>query len=62
MTVANALLSSFANTGAFDLVVRGGTVVNQLAVGMGSDRPIVKVDNTDAKRAKNRRYEIQVKI
>lgn len=32
------------------------------SVGMGADRPLVKPDDTPAKRAKNRRYEIQVKL
>ena len=32
------------------------------SVGMGSERPLVKPDNTPAKKAKNRRYEIQVKL
>jgi len=32
------------------------------AVGMGSSKLLVKPDNTDAMKAKNRRYEIQVKI
>ena len=30
--------------------------------GMGSDRPLVTPDDTPAKKAKNRRYEIQVKL
>jgi outer membrane protein OmpA-like peptidoglycan-associated protein len=29
---------------------------------MGSDRPLVTPDNTPAKKAKNRRYEIQVRL
>jgi OmpA-OmpF porin, OOP family len=32
------------------------------AEGMGSERPLVKPDDTPAKRAKNRRYEVQVKL
>ncbi len=32
------------------------------SVGMGSERPLVKPDNTPAKKAKNRRYEIQVRL
>jgi outer membrane protein OmpA-like peptidoglycan-associated protein len=31
-----------------------------VAIGMGSERPLVTPDNTPAKKAKNRRYEIQV--
>jgi outer membrane protein OmpA-like peptidoglycan-associated protein len=30
-------------------------------VGYGSDKPLVSPDNTEPKRAKNRRYEIQVR-
>ncbi len=33
-----------------------------IAVGRGSERPIVKPDNTPAKQAKNRRYEVQVNL
>jgi OmpA-OmpF porin, OOP family len=33
-----------------------------IAVGRGSDLPIVKPDNTPAKQAKNRRYEVQVRL
>ena len=33
-----------------------------VAVGMGSQRPLVKPDNTPAKQAKNRRYEIRVRL
>ena len=29
---------------------------------MGSERPIVKPDDTPAKKAKNRRYEVEVKL
>ncbi len=32
------------------------------AVGMGSEKPLVKPDDTPAKKAKNRRYEVQVKL
>lgn len=32
------------------------------AVGMGSEKPLVKPDNTPAKKAKNRRYEVQVRF
>jgi OOP family OmpA-OmpF porin len=31
-------------------------------VGMGSERPLVKPDDTAAKRAKNRRYEVRVRL
>lgn len=45
-----------------ELVARGIESKEILAVGMGSERMLVKPDNTDAKRAKNRRYEIQVRF
>lgn len=32
------------------------------AVGMGAEQPLVKPDNTPAKKAKNRRYELQVRF
>ncbi len=32
------------------------------SVGKGSEQPLVKPDDTPAKKAKNRRYEIQVKL
>jgi OOP family OmpA-OmpF porin len=45
-----------------ELVARGITENEIIAVGMGSERPVVTPDDTPAKKAKNRRYEIQVKI
>lgn len=33
-----------------------------IAVGKGADEPLVKPDNTPAKRARNRRYEIQARL
>ncbi len=40
-----------------------GIPANEIeSVGMGSERPLVKPDDTPAKKAKNRRYEIQVKL
>ena len=45
-----------------ELVSRGVAAGDIEAVGMGSERPLVKPDNTPAKQARNRRYEIQVKI
>jgi len=33
-----------------------------VAVGEGADRPLVKPDDTPAKKAKNRRYEIRVRL
>ncbi len=45
-----------------ELVSRGIPKREIISVGMGSDRPLVKPDNTPAKKAKNRRYEIQVRF
>ena len=32
------------------------------SVGMGAERPLVRPDDTPAKRARNRRYEVQVRL
>ena len=45
-----------------ELVARGIGKGDIVAVGVGSDRPLVTPDNTAAKKAKNRRYEIQVRF
>ena len=45
-----------------ELVARGIPQNEILSVGMGSERPLVTPDNTPAKKAKNRRYEIQVRF
>jgi OOP family OmpA-OmpF porin len=45
-----------------ELVARGIPTSEIIAVGMGSERPLVSPDNTPAKKAKNRRYEIQVRM
>ena len=45
-----------------ELVGRGISQKEIVSIGMGSERPLVTPDNTPAKKAKNRRYEIQVKI
>jgi outer membrane protein OmpA-like peptidoglycan-associated protein len=45
-----------------ELVSRGISQGEIISVGMGSERPLVTPDNTAAKKAKNRRYEIQVKV
>jgi OmpA-OmpF porin, OOP family len=45
-----------------ELVARGVAEADIVAVGMGSDRPLVKPDDTPAKRARNRRYELQVRL
>jgi outer membrane protein OmpA-like peptidoglycan-associated protein len=45
-----------------ELVKKGIAQAEIESVGMGSERMLVKPDNTEAKRAKNRRYEIQVRL
>ena len=45
-----------------ELVARGIPAGEIIAVGMGSEKPLVTPDNTPAKKAKNRRYEIQVRL
>ena len=45
-----------------ELVARGITAGEIISVGMGSEHPVVTPDNTPAKKAKNRRYEIQVRF
>jgi OmpA-OmpF porin, OOP family len=44
-----------------ELVARGIPEPQIVALGLGSDRPVVTPDDTPAKQAKNRRYEIQVR-
>ena len=45
-----------------ELVARAVPASEIVAVGKGSDEPLVKPDNTPAKKAKNRRYEIRVRL
>jgi len=45
-----------------ELVAKGIAAGEIESVGMGFDRPRVKPDDTPEKKAKNRRYEIQVKL
>jgi outer membrane protein OmpA-like peptidoglycan-associated protein len=45
-----------------ELVAKGVPQNEIVSVGLGSERRLVKPDDTPAKRAKNRRYEIQVKL
>jgi OmpA-OmpF porin, OOP family len=47
---------------AKEMIARGVGKSEITAVGMGFDKPLVKPDDTAAKKAKNRRYEIQVSI
>jgi OmpA-OmpF porin, OOP family len=44
-----------------ELVARGIPDTQIVALGVGSERPLVTPDDTPAKQAKNRRYEIQVR-
>jgi outer membrane protein OmpA-like peptidoglycan-associated protein len=45
-----------------ELVGRGIPRNEIMAVGFGSEKPLVKPDDTPAKKAKNRRYELQVRL
>jgi outer membrane protein OmpA-like peptidoglycan-associated protein len=45
-----------------ELVERGVPRAEIESIGMGAERPLVSPDDTPAKKAKNRRYEIQVKL
>jgi outer membrane protein OmpA-like peptidoglycan-associated protein len=45
-----------------ELVARGIPTSEIISVGMGAERPLVTPDDTAAKKAKNRRYEIQLKF
>ena len=51
-----------ASTIAREMVSRGVDPKEIISVGMAADRPLVTPDDTPAKKAKNRRYEIQVKF
>jgi outer membrane protein OmpA-like peptidoglycan-associated protein len=46
---------------AKELVGKGIPQSEIISVGMGAEKPLVTPDNTDAKKKKNRRYEIQVR-
>ncbi len=45
-----------------ELVAKGVPGGDVTAVGMASEQPLVKPDNTPAKKAKNRRYEVRVRL
>ncbi len=45
-----------------EMVARGVPRSEIIAVGRGSEQMLAKPDNTEAKRAQNRRYEIQVRL
>jgi len=44
------------------LVAKGVAEAEIESIGMGSSKRLVKPDDTPAKKAKNRRYEVQVKL
>lgn len=45
-----------------ELISRGVPAEQINAVGFGAERPLVKPDNTAAKQARNRRYELRVRL
>lgn len=45
-----------------ELVAKGVPAAEIESVGMGSEQPLEKPDDTPAKRARNRRYEVQVRL
>ena len=47
---------------AKELTARGVPENEIASIGMGADKPLVTPDNTPEKKAKNRRYEIQVRL
>jgi outer membrane protein OmpA-like peptidoglycan-associated protein len=47
---------------AKELSARGVASAEIMSIGMGAEHPVVSPDNTPAKQAKNRRYEIQVRL
>lgn len=44
------------------LVAKGVPAAEIDSVGMGSERPLERPDDTPAKRARNRRYEVQIRL
>ena len=44
------------------LVTKGVPAADIESVGMGSEQPLEKPDDTPAKKARNRRYEVQVRL
>jgi outer membrane protein OmpA-like peptidoglycan-associated protein len=44
------------------LVKKGVAPGDIIAVGMGPEKPLVTPDDTPAKKAKNRRYEVQIQL
>jgi outer membrane protein OmpA-like peptidoglycan-associated protein len=47
---------------AHELVAKGVPEAEIISVGMGSEQLLVKPDNTPAKKARNRRYELRVRL
>ena len=45
-----------------ELIAKGVPPDEIISRGMGSTQPAVKVDNTPAKQAQNRRYEVRVRF
>ena len=45
-----------------ELIARGVPEKEIVAVGKGSEAPVVKPDDTPAKKARNRRYEVRVRL
>jgi len=45
-----------------ELAAKGVPMGDIVAIGAGSERPLVKPDDTPSKRAKNRRYEVQIRL
>jgi outer membrane protein OmpA-like peptidoglycan-associated protein len=57
-----ALSADRAQVMVKQLVAKGVPAGDIESVGMGSERPLVSPDDTPQKKAKNRRYEVQVKL
>lgn len=57
-----ALSADRAQVMVKQLVAKGVPAADIQSVGMGSERPLVTPDDTPQKKAKNRRYEVQVKL
>jgi outer membrane protein OmpA-like peptidoglycan-associated protein len=45
-----------------ELAAKGVPAGDVVAVGAGAERPLVKPDDTPAKKARNRRYEVRVRL
>jgi OmpA-OmpF porin, OOP family len=57
-----ALSADRAQVMVKQLVAKGVPPGEIESVGMGSEKPLVTPDDTPAKKAKNRRYEVQLKL